>query len=101
MAGISSVRIELARNGLREVLTGVELEKVLADKARAVQAAAQSRGIKVSGEDGEVPLPIEVSSSARGTSGGRARAAVWIDHPAGLAVEAKHRLLVGSLDAAR
>ena len=94
--GLSSFRIELARNGLREVLAGPEVRAMLEDKARAVAQAAEARGIKVEGS--EKALPIKVESRAGGT---RARASVIIDHPAGLAVEAKHRLLGGSLDAAR
>lgn len=98
MAGISSVRIELARNGLRDVLAGPEVQAVLDAKARAVEGAARGRGIKVEGTPGETPLPVEAVSRPGGS---RARAVVYINHPSGLAVESKHRLLVGSLDAAR
>jgi hypothetical protein len=94
---LGSFRIELARNGLREVLAGPQVQAMLERKARAVAQAAEARGIKVEGDD-SVALPIKVESRAGGT---RARASVIIDHPAGLAVEAKHRLLGGSLDAAR
>jgi hypothetical protein len=95
--GLSSFRIELTRNGLREYLASSEVEAMLARKARAVAQAAEARGIKVEGEPG-IPVPIEVASRSGGS---RARASVYIAHPAGLAVEAKHRLLGGSLDAAR
>jgi hypothetical protein len=96
--GIGSVQIELARNGLRDVLKGPEVQRLLADKARAVERAASSRGIKVQGTPGDVPLPVEVHVSS-GTN--RARAVVVVAHPAGLAVESKHRVLGGALDAAR
>lgn len=97
MAGVSSVRIELTRNGLRAYLASPEVAAMLERKARAVAQAAEARGITVEGTPG-VPLPIEVSSRSGGS---RARASVVIAHPSGLAVEAKHRLLGGSLDAAR
>jgi hypothetical protein len=52
----------------------------------------------VDGIPGDEKPPI-YQVDARSSS--RARALVVLDHPAGLAIEAKHRLLVGSLDAAR
>lgn len=97
MAGVSSVRIELARDGLRAYLASPEVQAMLERKARAVAQAAESRAIKVEGTPG-TPVPIEVASRSGGS---RARASVYIAHPSGLAVEAKHRLLGGSLDAAR
>lgn len=92
-----TVRIELDRAGIGKLLRSDEVQHMLDDKAERVAAAARSRGIMVGWED-NTPLPIVVES--RGSSS-RARALVAAEHAAGLAVEAKHRLLVGSLDAAR
>lgn len=97
MAG-QSVRIELDRAGVGELLASAEMQQLLTAKAEAVAESARSKGILVEGKPGDVALPIVVRSNPTGT---RARATVTIDHPSGLAVEAKHRLLVGSLDAAR
>jgi hypothetical protein len=63
-----------------------------------VAAAAQARGITVEGEPGKEPLPVEVVTSVGQV---RARSMIVLDHASGLAVEAKHRLLAGSIDAAR
>lgn len=93
-----SVRIELNRAGIRSLLADGDTQAMLDRKAEAVASAAQGRGITVEGEDPGVPLPVAVRPAGNAT---RARALVVLDHEAGLAVEAKHRLLVGSLDAAR
>lgn len=98
---MGSVRIELNGDGIRELLGSDGVQAMLTNKAEAVAEAARSRGITVgpTGDgSGEVRLPIE--AKATGTAA-RARAIVVSDHPAALAVEAKHRLLGGSLDAAR
>ena len=95
---IKSVRIELDRQGLGELLRSPEVRADLDRRASAVAKAARDRGLLVDGEPGKVPLPVTMASGSLG--GGRARAFVRITHPSGLAVEAKHRLLVGSLDAA-
>ncbi len=67
-------------------------------KAEQVAARVRSAGILVEGVPGDVELPVRVSSDIGPT---RARAQVSIDHPSGLAVEAKHRILGSSIDAAR
>lgn len=95
---MGSVRIELDKAGIRSLLTAPATQAMLDGKAEAVAEAARGRGVSVEGSPGDVALPITTRS---GGGGSRARAYVSIDHPSGLAVEAKHRLLVGSLDAAR
>lgn len=93
-----SVLIELNGDGVRQLLRSPEVQQMLDGKARAVAQAVESRGIKVDDAKGNrVAVPVDVRSAG----GQRARATVGLDHPAGLAVEAKHRVLVGSLDAAR
>jgi hypothetical protein len=102
MPRVSSVRIELNREGIRELLTDPDTQQMLNRLAEQVADAAASRaplvgeGLDNSGP-GEI-LPINVVS-AGGHS--RARALVIADHWAGVAVEAKHRLLGTALDAAR
>lgn len=93
-----AVRIDLDGGGIRELLASDDVRAMLESKAEAVANAARARGVMVDGSPGNTPLPIVVDAE-RGRA--RARAAVIIDHPSGMAVEAKHRLLVGSLDAAR
>lgn len=93
----SSVRIELDRNGVGDLLRSSEVQSMLMRKAEAVKSAALGRGVTVNGPAGDETLPIEVVDAGSD----RARALVTVDHPAGLYVEAKHRLLVGSLEAAR
>lgn len=93
----AEVRIETNYRGIGDLLTSSEVQDMLNDKAEAVANAARSRGLMVEGVPGDVPLPVTTSAAGDGT---RARAYVTIDHPSGLAVEAKHRLLAGSLDAA-
>jgi hypothetical protein len=85
-------------DGLRELLTSREVAEDLDRRGQAVAAAARHQGVTVEGEPGKVPLPIVVHTE---TTGSRARTTVVADHPSGLAVEAKHRLLGGALDAAR
>lgn len=95
---ISSVRIELDRAGVGALLKSDEVQAMLMRKAEAVASAARGRAPMVEGEPGKQKLPVTVRPAATAT---RARAIVEADHPAALAVESKHRLLVGSLDAAR
>ena len=92
-----SVQIVPDLDGIVELLGSDEVDDMLEGKAQAVADAARSRGILVDGVPGLEPLPIEVVDAS---SSDRARRLVVADHAAGLAVEAKHRLLVGSLDAA-
>lgn len=92
------VRIELDRSGIRALLSSSDVQSMLNVKADAVAQAAQQRGVMVSGDPGDVALPITTADAGNSS---RARALVIADHEAALAVEAKHRLLVGSLDAGR
>lgn len=95
---VASVRIEINRSGIKDLLKDAETQRMLDDKAAKVEQAAQSRAPLVSGESGQIPLPVAARSAPESS---RARVIVSADHPAGIAVEAKYRLLVSSLDAAR
>jgi hypothetical protein len=98
MTRVSSVRIDLDRAGIRSLLGDDGVQAMLMRKAGAVATAANEHSPMVDGIPGDEKPPI-YQVDARSSS--RARALVVLDHPAGLAIEAKHRLLVGSLDAAR
>jgi hypothetical protein len=91
-------RVESNPVGLRELARSGEVRQDLERRAQAVAARVRSAGIMVNGVPGKDPLPVDVTSSV---GKNRARAQVVIRHPAGLAVEAKHRILGSSLDAAR
>lgn len=95
---VSSVRIELDRAGVGALLKSDEVQQMLMRKAQAVASAARAHAPMVEGEPGKRKPPIEVRPAATPT---RARAIVEVDHPSALAIESKHRLLVGALDAAR
>lgn len=91
-----TVRIVLNGAGLGSLLESQGVEAALLEKAQQVAQAARSRAPKLSnGQD----LPITVTPGHPGRT--RVRAFVAIDHPSGEAVESTHRVLGGSLDAAR
>ena len=85
-------RVKLNRSGVRSVLTSTQVESELRRIAEQAASTARSRGVLV--ENKTVPIPVEVRTSR---SGNRAHAYVVLAHPAGLAVEAKYRLLGGSV----
>lgn len=98
---MTSVRIDLDKSGISDLLASSGVQSDLAARAARIAQVASSRGIRVgdtTGGAGEIALPINVVDASNST---RARVLIVADHPAGLAVEAKHRLLVSSLDAAR
>ncbi|MFD7157958.1 hypothetical protein ACXJJ3_08725 [Kribbella sp. WER1] len=95
---ISSIVFELNRAGVGDLLKSAGMQQVLNRKAAAVASAARGAAPLVEGEPGKRKLPITVRQAPTST---RARAIVEADHPAALRVEAKHRLLVGALGAAR
>lgn len=92
------VRVKLNRRGMRDLLRSEGVQQVLARKAAAVAGQVEAAGIRVEGKPGRVELPVKVDVAAGAE---RARARVILDHPAGLAVEAKHGILTSSIDAAR
>lgn len=82
--------------GMRELLISLGVEKMLHGRAERVAEAAQAH---YDSEDqphtGEVV--VEVDS---GVGPGRVHATVVAKHPAALAIEARHRILGGAIDAA-
>lgn len=91
-------RIRLNRRGMRNLLRSEDVQEMLGRKAFAVAEQVEAAGIRVEGVPGRIPLPVTVSVAAGQE---RARASVILDHPAGIAVEAKHGILTASIDAAR
>lgn len=95
---IKVTRVKLKRRGMRELLRSEGVQAMLGRKAEAVAAQVEAAGIRVDGVPGRVALPVTVDVTAGAE---RARATVTLDHPSGLAVEAKHGILTSSIDAAR
>jgi len=91
-------RVRVNRRGMRDLLRSEDMQEMLGRKALAVADAVEAAGIRVEGVPGRVALPVTVSVLV---SAERARARVILDHPAGIAVEAKHGILTSSIDAAR
>lgn len=95
---VKVTRVKLNRRGMRDLLRSEGVQAMLGRKAEAVAEQVEAAGIRVDGTPGKVALPVTVDVAA-GVA--RARARVILDHPAGLAVEAKHGILASSIDAAR
>lgn len=93
----TSVRIELDFKGVGELLRSTEVQSMLHAKGQAVARAAAGKGVKVDDGSGAKSIPVTVEDR----KGKRARVVVTTDHPAGLRVETKYRLLGGAMDAAR
>lgn len=91
-------RFESNPDGIADLLLAGKVLADLEQRGERMAAQVRSAGIRVSGEPGRDELPVRVVSS-RGSK--RVRVRVVIPHPAALAVEAKHRLLGGAIDAAR
>lgn len=93
-----SVRFRAKTGGIKKQLQGEKLEDLLGAKGLLMADHVEAAGIRVEGVPGRIPLPVTVTV----TSGsGRSRARVIIDHPSGLAVEAKHGILMAAIDAAK
>lgn len=91
-------RVRLKGPGMRKLLQSEGMQAMLARKAKAAAGQVEAAGIRVEGTPGSKPLPVAVDVTAGAE---RARARVILDHPSGLAVEAKHGILTSSIDAAR
>jgi hypothetical protein len=82
-------KVHLNPAGIGQVLRSREVADAVAKLAEQVADNARAIVPDVEGVPGEVPLPIEVSTYETD----RARASVWLAHPAGLATQAKHGTL--------
>jgi hypothetical protein len=90
----TSIRLELNSAGMKALLTSAETQRMIEATAEDVAQRARGRSVSVEGDPGEVQVPIDVVKAHGGT---RARALVVLDHPAGSAVESKHRVLGSAL----
>ena len=78
------------------ILKSAAMRRLVDDKAEEIADHMRSQGIAVEGEPGDVELPIQVSSYTTD----RARATVWVAHPSGIAVQAKHGIVGKAASAA-
>lgn len=81
-------RIKLNSASLAQILKSARMQAAIAAKAEEVANNVREQGIKVGDRDGgprEHDLPVKVEHSVTD----RARSAVIIAHPSGLAVQAK------------
>lgn len=90
------VRYKGSFRGVKKLRGSREIDQDLERRAGNVAVLAES----IYGAIGE-PITVDVLQSASDTGEPRARVAVIARHPAALRIEAKHRVLGGSLDAAR
>lgn len=79
------------RAGRQKILQSREMRAAVEKLAEQIAGniRAQGRHVGATSGGGTVPLPVEVSVYETD----RARATVWLAHPAGLAVQAKHGAL--------
>lgn len=85
--------------GVKKLRGSHDVDEELARRGHEVANAAQSTYDSDPPQTGRVE--VEVVQAGSDTSEPRARVAVIARHPAALAIEAKRRVLGGSLDAAR
>lgn len=91
MARRGKVRLNTAQIGAR--LKDDDVREAVRDLAEKVKDNVEAQGIRVGDRDGgkhEYDLPVTINSQTTD----RAREVVTIPHAAGLAVEAKHGVLV-------
>lgn len=93
---MARVRVEQDYAGIGQLLKSAEVRAMISERGSAIARVAEGRGITV--DNDRVALPV---TQVDGIGGTRAYTLVILDHAAGTAVEAKHRVLGGSLSAAR
>ena len=81
--------VRLNSRGVLEQLKSAEVRREVNKLAEEIARIAKMNGPLVQGVPGDVVLPVKVEEMTTD----RARAAVVIAHPSGLAVQAKHGLL--------
>lgn len=94
------VRYTPNRRGMSDLRSSRGVDDHLADRASRIADAAQAQYDFDPPASGRVEVEV-LNDSASDTGEPRARVAVIARHPAALAIEAKRRVLGGSLDAAR
>lgn len=83
-------------SGLSAALRSREARDAVEAVAEKIAANARSAAPAVEGIPGDIELPVRVDTYDTD----RARATVWLAHPSGLAVQAKHGLLTKAASAA-
>lgn len=83
--------------GIKVLRDSRPIDEMLEERALHIAAAAQDAYALVTGED----VIVDVLQEGSDTKAPRARVAVIGRYPAALRIEAEHRVLGGSLDAAR
>lgn len=94
-------RVRLDHGGMREMLQSAPVADEVRDRADGVASSVRAQGRTVDDQDVAgravtVPLPVEVHSYRTD----RAAAAVTLNHPAGLGMQAKHGVLTRAAGAA-
>jgi hypothetical protein len=84
-----ATRVTLNTRGLDAALNTAGAKRAVAVLAEKVADNARAAAPDVEGIPGDIPLPVRVDVYETD----RARAEVWLAHPSGLAVQAKHGLL--------
>ncbi|WP_182377892.1 hypothetical protein [Nocardioides sp. WS12] len=85
-------RVKLNHRELEAILKSDDVRKELQDLAGEMKSFIEGEGIRVGDTDGgkhEYDLPVTIDSQTTD----RAREVVGINHPAGMAVQAKHGVL--------
>jgi hypothetical protein len=95
---VKVTRVNVKTAKVRRLLAQPGVVADIRARGERVKAAAESAGIRVEGIPGRIDLPVTLKVNRKRR---RARARVILDHPSGQAVEAKHGLLAGAIDAAR
>ena len=93
---IRLIRLRGDRRGIQQLRASRGVDKELERRAGNMASVAEAV-YRMLGHD----VQVEVLQAASDTNEPRARVAVIARHPAALNIEAKHRVLGGSLDAAR
>lgn len=91
-------RVNVKTAKIRKLLVEPGVVADIAARGGRVKVAAEAAGVRVEGKPGRVDLPVTLQVNKKRR---RARARVILDHPAGIAVEAKHGVLANAIDAAR
>jgi hypothetical protein len=91
-------KVKLDHGGIAAILKSGEMHALVDKVAEEIAGNIRDQGIVVGALEGngEIPLPVEVSSSTTD----RAHASVALAHPAGVAVQAKHGALTKAASAA-
>lgn len=89
------LNLRLDHGGIAEILKSGEMASAVHGAAENIAQGVQR--VMVEGVPGKIPIPVEVRDY---DGGDRVASSVSLDHPAGLAVQAKHGVLTAGAAAA-